>query len=147
MALTESDLVEILLHCRDLAAAADHLDDLDTSRGADAETLLNYWFGPHADTFRQRAEDDSQSIRDRARNLRAEADEWARAWADTVNQINRQRREDAVEAEQARRGTGERFFDRFLGDDSDDQVRDYVPVPVPTAASGYAATGGLETFD
>jgi hypothetical protein len=147
MALTESDLTEILLHCRDLAAAADHLDGLNISRGADAETLLNFWVGPHADTFGQRAGDDSQSMRDRSRNLRAEADEWARVWADTVNQINSQRREDAVEAERHRRGTGEQFFDIFLGDDSDDQVRDYVPVPVPTAASGYAATGGLETFD
>ena len=82
----------------------------------------------------------------RSQGLIADAEAWARAWADTVNRINQQRRDDAVERERNSRGFGEQFVDIFHGDDSDQQVRPVELVSVPTAESRYAATGGLEEF-
>ena len=104
------------------------------------------WEGEFRDTFVIRMDHELIDLAARVNGLRAEADEWAAVWAETVNHVNQQRRADAVDRISDARGTGEQFVDIFVGDDSGEQVREVRPVPVPTAASRYAATGGLETF-
>lgn len=146
MALTDADLDEILSHCRDLLAVAVDLEALDARRGVEVSELLSSWKGPHADLFGLWVAEESRSRLFRARNLRAEADDRARVRAEAVNRVNAERREAAVEAERTSRGFGEQLVDFFIGDDSVDQVRPYLPVAVPTAATGFVATGGLERF-
>jgi len=146
MSLSEHDLAQILEHCRDLHDAAAQLNHLAVSRYAAADDARGTWQGEHEVTFARRMEAEADELTARSEGLVADADSWARVWADTVNQINQQRRDDAVERERNSRGFGEQFVDIFHGDDSDLQVRQIELVSVPTAASRYAATGGLEDF-
>ncbi len=95
---------------------------------------------------RRRASDESSDLRSVIAGLRDEADAWARVWADTVNAVNRDRRQARVGEISAARGVGERLVDIVAGDDSTEHLRHYLPVLVPTAATRYAPTGGLERF-
>lgn len=146
MPVTEADLLAILRHCRNLLDAAEQVDAAAAERDRAAMDALAAWSGELADVFRTRRDDEAVDLATCASDLRADADAWAQVWADTVNEINTRRRADAVDQVRDRRGFGEQFVDIFHGDDSDAQVRSYEPIPVPTAASRYAATGGLETF-
>lgn len=147
MSLTEQELAPILVHCRELLFAEKQLEGIKGERAEKVEQALDHWQGSHGRTFSDRTEDEGRDIDARIAGLRTEADAWARAWADTVNQINGARREAAVEDERNSRGTGESFVDFFVGDDSDQMVRSYTQVEVPTAETQYASTGGLERFD
>ncbi len=146
MAVTEAELAAILDHCRALLDAADEVERAARARSARAETAARRWDGPHRDEFVVRLADEVDDLGDRVRRLRVEADAWAQVWADTVNELNRRRREEAVERVRSDRGVGESFVDLFVGDDSEQHVRGHHPVPVPTATSRFAATGGLEWF-
>ncbi len=146
MAVTDSELAAILDHCRSLIDAADQFEHAARARADRAIAAMRAWDGPHRDEFDFRFRGEADDLGDRVRRLRVEADAWAQVWADTVNETNRRRREDAVERISASRGVGESFVDLFVGDDSDQQVRDHRPVSVPLAVHRYAATGGLERF-
>lgn len=146
MSVSEADLLTILSHCRDLLAAANELEAIRGDRHERIGVATRQWRGPHARTFGQRIGDEGLDIDSRITGLKNDADEWASIWARTVNEINTARRDAAVDAERNSRSFGESFVDVFVGDDSNDMVRSYTPVDVPTAATNYAATGGLEYF-
>jgi len=146
VAVTEWELVAVLDHCRSLIDAADQLGHVGRQRDWRAEAAVRHWEGPHRVTFDARYADESADLAHRASGLRSEADDWARIWAESVNRINQQRRQDAVDQISSQRSVGESFVDLFVGDDSGQQVRAFQAVAVPTAATRYAATGGLETF-
>lgn len=146
MSLSESDLAQILVHCRDLLDASTQLNVLAVGRHEAAANARRRWEGELEVAFGLRMEAEADDLSARSRELLDDADAWAQVWADTVNQINRQRREEAVERRRNERGHGERFVDIFHGDDSDDLVRSVQLVTVPTAPTRYAATGGLESF-
>lgn len=146
MPVSEYELSAILDHCRRLIDAADQFDDAAGSRRNKAVTATEKWEGPFRVDFGQRFEYEAIDLAAKARSFRSEADEWANIWAETVNEINEQRRKEAVDQIKSQRSFGESFVDIFVGDDSGDQVRAYQPVTVPTEASRYAATGGLESF-
>jgi len=145
MSLSESDLAQILAHCRDLLDASTQLNHLAVGRHERAWLTRRRWEGELEVTFGHRMQDEADDLSARSRELLDDADAWARVWADTVNELNRQRREAAVERRRSERGFGEQFVDIFHGDDSDDLVRSVEPVAVPTAQARYAATGGLES--
>ena len=108
--------------------------------------MLRLWRGPHARTFAARATDEELETGTCVTLLHEQADDWAQLWADTVNEINRQRRESAVTELSSSRGFLERTADRLLSDDSGDLVAGFVPVVVPQADQRYAATGGLVSY-
>ena len=146
MSLSEFDLAQILAHCRDLLDASTQLNYLAVGRNEMAWRARRRWEGEHEVAFGLRMEGEADDLSARSRELLNDADAWARVWADTVNEINRQRREAAVEQRRAERGFGERFVDVFRGDDSEDLVRSVQLVVVPTAQTRYVATGGLELY-
>ena len=146
MSLSESDLAQVLAHCRDLLDASTQLEDLAVGRHEAAVEARHRWEGEHEVTFGLRMGSEADDLTACSRELADDADAWARIWADTVNQINRQRRDAAVEQLRRERGIGERFIDVFHGDDSDGLVPPVELVAVPTARTRYAATGGLESF-
>lgn len=146
MAVTSAELDAILDHCRSLIDAASDLSDEARARANKADIAGKKWEGPHYVTFTRRLDAEAQDLAARSRELRAEADAWAQAWADNVNRLNRQRREEAIDLISSQRGFGESFVDVFVGDDSGDQVRDYEPVSVPVEDNRYAPTGQLESF-
>ena len=145
MPLSETDLAQVLAHCRDLLDASTQLDSLAVGRHGAAVEARRRWEGEH-ELAGLRMEGEADDLTACSRELLDDADAWARTWADTVNQINRQRREAAVEQLRSERGFGERFVDVFHGDDSDGLVHPVELVAVPTAQTRYAATGGLESF-
>ncbi len=144
--VTEAELAAILDHCRALVDAADQLDRSSRERVGKATAATARWEGDFRDVFIQRFDHEADDLLDQARGFRAEADAWASVWATTVDHLNHQRRQAAVDRISDARGTGERFVDVFVGDDSGQQVRPVEPVLVPTAATRFAATGGLERF-
>lgn len=146
MTVVESELAAVLDHCRTLIDASDQFDQAGQQRIRMYEVATSDWEGPHRLTFATRFTDESTDLAQRASGLRAEADAWARIWADAVNRINQERRQAAVDEVRSQRGLGESIVDLFVGDDSAQQVRPFHPVSVPTAATRFAATGGLETF-
>lgn len=129
MTVTEEELAAVLRHCRALAAAADELSTLLQRRVAAAEGALARWRGPSARAFAARTAADDDAARAGIRLLRVEADAWARAWADAVNEHR------ARQAAEPATVDGGIMHGRPLGR--------YEPVPVPRAESGYAPTGGL----
>ncbi len=146
MSLSELDLAQILAHCRDLLDAATQLNGLATGRYDAAYRATRRWTGEHAETFAARLDAEAEDLAARSRELKQDADDWARIWADTVAAINRERREAAVDRVRSERGFGEQLVDIVHGDDSADLVQPFTSVRVPTAAERYAATGGLESF-
>ena len=144
--VTERELAAILDHCRSLIDAADEFAQAARGRAGKAALATAEWEGEFRETFVRRFDHEAEDLADRVSGLRADADSWAMAWADTVNELNRQRRQAAIDRISDTRGAGERFVDFFVGDDSSEQVRAVDPVPVPTAATRFAATGGLEWF-
>ena len=146
MSLSETELAQILAHCRDLLDASTQLNLLASERHRAAVGARRLWEGEHETTFGLRMKNEANDLAALEGDLLADADAWAQVWADTVNQLNRQRRNDAVERRRNERGFGEQLVDIVHGDDSDALVRPLELVPVPTAQTRYTATGGLELF-
>ena len=146
MSLYEADPAQIPAHCRDLLDASIQLNHLAVGRNAAAFEARRHWEGEHEVTCGLRMSDEADDLTARSRELLDDADAWARIWADTVDQMNRRRRDDAVERRRNERGVGKQIVDIFHGDDSDDLVRPFESVAVPMAQTRYAATGGLESF-
>ena len=142
----EEDLDLVLVHCRALLDGAEDLDGAQGDWSASADEALGAWTGPHARTFAARASDNHAAAAVCSGLLREEADQWAWVWAETVNMLNQQRRENAVADMSSTRGLGEQFGDLFLGDESGDRVAEFESVAVPRAENRYAATGGLVSF-
>lgn len=146
MSLSEFELSQILVHCRQLFDASTQLNYLAVGRHRVAHGARREWDGEHADTFGLRMEQEAEDLVARSRELRDDAEAWAQVWADAVNEINQQWRETAVQRLRDERGFGEQLVDVFHGDDSKDHVPTVQPVSVPTAQTRFAATGGLESF-
>lgn len=146
MATFEQDLADILRHCRAMIDVADDVEAVVRVRAEDAERALRSWRGPKAEHFRTRQQAEALTARQCLDLLRNEADEWARVWAETVNEENRRRHQAAVDAVRARRGLGEQFVDLFVGDDSELHIAEVEPVAVPSAGQRYAPTGRLVDY-
>ena len=146
MSLSELELSQILDNCRQLLDASTQLNYLAVRRHDVAFNARRLWVGEHADTFGSRMEAEAEDLIARSRELLDDADAWARVWADTVNQINQQRRDAVVQRLSDERGYGEQLVDVFHGDDSKDHVPTMQPVSVPMAQTRFAPTGGLESF-
>lgn len=123
MAVTEWELGSVLDHCRRLLDAADQLDHVAHQRAEAGEAVTRRWEGPHRRTFDGRVGEESAALGRRARAMRAEAEGWARVWAHEVNRVNQERY-----------------------DLTHQPARPFQPVAVPTMATRFAATGGLELF-
>lgn len=146
MAVSQYELDAILDHCRSLIDAADEFDAAAGARADKASSAKTRWEGPFRREFNDRSDYESSDLDSRVRGFRTEADQWAQIWADTVNKINTERQQAAVDQISSNRGFGESFVDVFVGDDSHEQVRSVEPVSVPSEATRFAATGGLESF-
>lgn len=144
--MSEQELTEVLRHCRAMADAADDVQGLADRRADEAARTLSAWRGPHAEAFRSNLRSDDLSVRQCVLALRHEADSWAQLWADSINAENRRRHEAAVGEVSARRGLGEQLVDVFVGDDSADQVEEFIPVAVPSAERRYAPTAELVRY-
>lgn len=130
MTVTEEELAAVLRHCRSLLAAAEELAMLLERRVGLVEEALVRWRGPTAVAFAAQAGSDDAVARAAVGLLRAEADAWARAWADAVNDHNARRW-----VEQAGGVDGGVMSRRPLAG--------FERVIPPRAEQGYAPTGVL----
>lgn len=135
--VTSDDLDAVLAHCRALWAGAEQVEAAGRARDGAVTGALVGWRGPLARTFAERATAEAEELAAVVRALRAEAEAWAGVWADTVNTVNRARREAQV---------AEVSGARSPGDDPGALVAPFTPVAVPSAATGFAPTGGLVWF-
>lgn len=117
-------------------------DDLERARGdrrAEVLAALRTWRGPFGDEFRDRSTDEQSSLASVVSALRTEADEWARAWKQAMDEQNRRLYARRVERLKAERSALERMGDFFTGFDHPPPP---APLPKPGPA-GFHATGCL----
>lgn len=123
-----------MAHARQLWALADRLQAENVARLVDAEQAAASWRGKYGDDFRARVAGEQADVRRVVGGLRAEAQAWATAWRDAMNEQNRRNRAAQVHAVSARRSWAERNVgDLFLGDDSGAQVPGAPVATTPTA--------------
>ena len=118
---------------------ADDLEALCASRRSQAETALKSWRGPYGREFSERAGTDLSNASRLAAVLRTDADAWATAWKQAMDQQNWKlyaRRCREIEEE---RNLAQKFVDVFNGIDLPPEP---VPVPKPAAPS-FAPTACL----
>ena len=124
---------------RELWAYADDLEHAKADRRAEALAALRTWRGPFGDQFRERADDEGPSLASLVAALRTEADQWASAWKQAMDEQNRRlyaRRVDQIKAE---RSALEKLGDKLFGFD---YPAPPPPVPKPGPA-GFHATACL----
>lgn len=111
---------------RSLWAYAEDLEAARGTRRGHAADALRSWRGPFGDEFRERAGDEASSLASLISGLRSDADAWAGAWKNAMDEQNRRlyaRRVDEIKAE---RSNLEKVGDFFTG-------FDYPPGPSPVA--------------
>lgn len=111
---------------RSLWAFAEELEGAKGTRRSDAAGALRSWRGPFADELRERLGDEAASLTSLISGLRSDADAWAQAWKNAMDEQNRRlyaRRVDEIKAE---RSNLEKVGDFFTG-------FDYPPGPSPVA--------------
>lgn len=120
---------------RSLWAYAEDLEGARGTRRADAADALRSWRGPYADEFRERTGDEASSLASLISGLRSDADAWAGAWKNAMDEQNRRlyaRRVDDMKAERSNLAKVGDFFTGF----------DYPPAPPgvarPAPAMFYA---------
>lgn len=128
------DFVGSLALARRLWAIGEELQTEDTGRETEFDTARAKWEGAYAGQFDGRRATERSSRAKVIVGLHEDAKAWARAWAQAMNQQNRNNRAAEVERVRDDRGFFERAYDSTFGkDDSDEQVPMPNPVPVPTA--------------
>jgi len=124
---------------RELWAYADQLEQAKGARRSEAMAALRTWRGPFGDHFRERVEDERTSLSSVIAALRTEADQWASAWKQAMDEQNRRLYARRVEQMKAERSAMEKLGDFFTG-------FDYPPPPPPVpkpGPAGFHATGCL----
>ncbi len=122
-----------LAHARQLWALADRLEAERLARKADADLASASWRGKYGDQFRSLIESEQVDFLRVVGALREEAQAWATAWRDAMNEQNRRNRARQVDVVRAGRGLGEQFVDVFVGDDSDAEVARVLLATTPVA--------------
>lgn len=89
------------------------------------------WIGKYADDFSNRVGTEHETANQIERLMREEAQAWADAWRQAMDEQNRRNRAAKVDAVRQQRGWGEKMVDVFVGDDSEDQVTGFVPASTP----------------
>ena len=74
---------------RHLWAAAESIELLAHRRSFDAETSETWFLGPNANDFRILGLDEVRLADDAVAQLRRDAQTWAEAWAEAINEQNR----------------------------------------------------------
>jgi hypothetical protein len=122
-----------LAHARQLWALADRLEAARHARRVDADAACASWRGRYGDEFRALVDSEQADFVRVVGGLRAEAQAWAVAWRDAMNEQNRRSRAQQVDLVRSRRAVGEQLVDVFVGDDSDVEVppAPWASVPVP----------------
>ena len=124
---------------RELWAYAEELEQAKGERRSEALRALRTWKGPFGDQFRDRSEDEESSLASVVAALRTEADQWALAWKQAMDEQNRRIHARRVEQMKAERSALEKLGDFFTGFDH--------PSPPPPVAkpapAGFHPTGCL----
>ncbi len=141
MARVDFDFSGSLELARELWQLAVALPSMERHRSGASAAAADDWLGPHGDEFRRRAGNETEAFSQAEKRLRSAANSWAEAWARATDEQNRRDHADAVAAEHASRGAGEKFFDLFVGDDSAHVVGlSPAPVAIPVGP-GFVPTG------
>lgn len=131
---------------RKLWSLADDLTHEDAGRETQFDTAKAKWEGAYGKQFVQRRSTERSSRSNVVAGLRDDARAWAKAWAQAMDQQNKNNRAAEVERISDDRGMIEKGWDKTFGsDDSDDKVPmpDSVPVPTPP---GFAPTATEVTY-
>lgn len=109
---------------RSLWALAEEVSEEEQGRQQDAETALARWAGPYALQFTERRANEFQSSMNVWNGLRANAEAWAAAWVDAMEQQNKNNRAAAVQEHRDDRSWIHRQWDEkgFGEDDSESKV-------------------------
>lgn len=116
---------------RTLWSFAEDLESERTSRRSEAMDALRTWRGPFGDQFRDRVADEQTSLASLIAALKSEADLWASAWKEAMDEQNRRLYARRVEAMKEERSRLEKLGDFFTG-------FDYPPAPAPVPKPGPA---------
>lgn len=120
---------------RSLWAYADELEAAKGVRRTDADGALRSWKGPYGDEFRERTDEEQQTIRALIAGLRSDADAWAGAWKAAMDEQNRRLYARRVDALKAERSKLEKVGDFLTGFDYPPEPP---PVPKPAPAMFHA---------
>ena len=132
---------------RKLWALADQVSQEEQGRQRDATTALAKWAGPHATRFAERRGAEFQSSMNVWTGLRENAQAWAAAWVDAMEQQNKNNRAAAVQQHRDDRSWIHEQWDEhgFGEDDSESQVAAAERPPTPTPPS-FTPTASLQDF-
>lgn len=130
---------------RRLWSLADELHGVNGKRLGAAEVALWSWQGTYAQQFATRVNEEQASGQRVAFALREEARGWATSWAQAINQQNKRLRGSEVDRVRESRSGMEKFGDRFVGDDSDNQVP-LAPVASVPQPPHFTPTGSLVVY-
>lgn len=124
---------------RGLWGFAEELEAAKGARRSEVVATLRTWLGPYGDQFRDRASDEQTSLASLVAGLRTDADQWAQAWKQAMDEQNRRLWARRVDRMKAERSNLEKLGDFFTGFDYPD-----APPPVPKPGPGmFYATAGL----
>lgn len=124
---------------RNLWAYADDIEAAASGRLTSAATALKDWKGAYGDEFAGRANLEQTDLATVVAGLRTEADGWAIAWKDAMDEQNRRLYARKVDKMKDDRSTLGKIGDFFTG-------FDYPPEPAPVAKpapAGFYATASL----
>lgn len=131
---------------RKLWALADDLTHEDAGRENQYDTAKAKWEGKYGEQFADRRTTERASRTNVVAGLRDDARAWAKAWAQAMDQQNKNNRAAEVERVSDDRGLIEKGIDATVGEDnSDDKVPMPEAVPVPTPP-GFAPTATEVTY-
>ncbi len=117
---------------RSLWSYAEELETAKGERRVEVLAALRTWRGPFGDQFRDRADDEQTSMASLVAALRTEADQWARAWKEAMDEQNRRLWARKVDQMKEDRSALDKVGDFFTG-------FDYPPEPAPLATPGPAS--------
>ncbi len=141
----ELDYEGALALARQLYDLSTWLDRVRLERTGAADGAQTAWRGPYGNDFRLAAAGDDHEADRLAAALHAEALDWARAWADAVNEQNRRRRDRRIAEIAAGRSLLDRAVDLVTFDHPDEHVAALTLVDPPRSPD-FIPPGGLQHF-
>ena len=120
---------------RTLWSFAEDLEAAKADRRAEAVEALRTWRGPYGDQFRDRVDDEQTSLASLVAALKTEADLWASAWKQAMDEQNRRLYARMVDQMKDERSTLAKVGDFFTGFDYPPPP---APVPKPSPGSFFA---------
>jgi class 3 adenylate cyclase len=124
---------------RSLWAYADELEAAKAERKTEAEHALRTWKGPYATEFVGRGNDEQTSISALIAALRSDADAWAQAWKNAMDEQNRRLYARRVARMKEERSVAAKIGDWLTGFEAPPPP---APLPKPGPA-GFYPTGCL----